>query len=386
MFESSVDLGTPLFWAFLVVALVLIMPLRHAGLRWWTIAAVNVGFVAALVGARGAALALVLCGVIYLGCRALGRGALRVPAIWGVGLASAALFLCHKTSFGPAPLKQVLGAIGFSYVALRTVELTRAVYEGAQPAPNLPKTIAYLLPFHMLAAGPIQSYADFAAQPDVSEKLGLRATLDGVELVVHGLFKKFVLAHAIDAVLLTHFHQGGAYFLLELQAFYLWVYLDFSAYSDIALGIGRLLGIATPRNFDRPLSSRNLIEFWERWHISLSQFIRNNVFIPLQLLGMRATDGARPLLIASLAFSASFLLCGLWHALSLKFLSWGAMHAFGLVVCNAYKHTLRKRLGRAGVAAYMQRPVVRWLATALTFEYVALSLAFVAYPFQGYFR
>jgi len=386
MFESSVDLGTPLFCAFLVLALALVMPLRDARLRWWTIAAVDVGFVAALVGARGAALAVALCGVVYLACRAMQRPALRRPAVWIVGLASALLFLLHKTLLGPASLKQVLAAIGFSYVALRTIELTRAVYEGAHPAPKLAKVIAYLIPFHMLAAGPIQAYADFAVQPEVCEKLGLRATLDGVDLIVHGLFKKFVLAHAVDAVLLTHFRQNGAYFLLELQAFYVWVYLDFSAYSDIALGIGRLLGIATPRNFDRPLSSRNLIEFWERWHISLSQFIRNNVFIPLQLFGMRKTDGARPLLVASLAFSVSFLLCGLWHALSLRFLTWGAMHAFGLVVCNAYKHTLRRRLGRAGVASYLGKPAIRWLATALTFEYVALSLAFVAYPFQGYLR
>lgn len=386
MFSSFVDLGAPLFWCFLAVAVILIVPLTHARVRWLVVAGLDLGFVAALIGARGAALSVALCGVVHIGARAAERPSLRRASVLVVGISMGALFVMHKTQLGPSRVTQVLAAVGFSYVALRTLELLRAVYEGTQPAPSFSKLVAYLLPFHMLAAGPIQPYSEFAAQPEVSPILTLRTGLEGVELIVHGLFKKFVLAQAIDAVLLTHFKLSGWYFLLELQAFYIWVYLDFSAYSDIALGIGRLLGIATPKNFNRPLSARNLIEFWERWHISLSQFIRNNVFIPLQLTGMRKTDGARPLLVASLAFTASFLLCGLWHSLSLKFLTWGAMHALGLVVCNAYKHWLLKKVGRKGMASYLERPGVRLFATALTFEYVALSLAFVAYPFQGYFR
>ena len=84
-----------------------------------------------------------------------------------------------------------------------------------------------------------------------------------------------------------------------MQLNYLWLYLDFSAYSDIAVGVGRLMGVATPENFNRPYLARNMIDFWERWHISLSLFIRRNMFIPIQLALMRRTDGRRPLLVAS---------------------------------------------------------------------------------------
>src|SRR5258706_1847952 len=147
MFGSTIDVGGPRFWVFFLAALVLIMPLRHAGLRWWAIAAVDLGFIAALAGVRAALLAFGLCGVVYLGSRATERPALRRATPWAMGLAGALLFFWHKTALGPAPFKQALAAVGFSYVTLRSIELMRAVNEGAQPSPSFVRTIAYLMPF-----------------------------------------------------------------------------------------------------------------------------------------------------------------------------------------------------------------------------------------------
>ena len=197
----------------------------------------------------------------------------------------------------------------------------------------------------MLAAGPIQAYDDFIAQPEVPPALTARQSLTFLERIASGLFKKFVLANYIDRLFLTGFHAHGPYFLLEMQFNYLWIYLDFSAYSDVAIGLGGLMGVATPENFNRPYMARNVIEFWERWHISLSQFIRRNLFIPIQLALVRRTDGRLPILSASVAFGVSFLLCGLWHSISLPWLAWGAFQALGLIVCNLYRHALTKRLG-----------------------------------------
>jgi D-alanyl-lipoteichoic acid acyltransferase DltB (MBOAT superfamily) len=143
--------------------------------------------------------------------------------------------------------------------------------------------------------------------------------------------------------------------------------------------------VATPENFRNPLAARNLIDYWERWHISLSQFIRRNLFTPVQLGLVRATDGRRPLLAASVAFTVSFILCGLWHSVSLRWLGWGVMHAAGLVVCNAFRAALLKRLGRKGLNAYMTRPLPRILGIAITFEYVVLTLSAATYPFEDIF-
>jgi D-alanyl-lipoteichoic acid acyltransferase DltB (MBOAT superfamily) len=275
----------------------------------------------------------------------------------------------------------VLAIIGFSYVALRAVELGRAVAEERHPPPALDEVVAYLLPFHMLAAGPIQAYDDFRAQPAVPAPLTIPIALAAMERIASGLFKKFVIAQSIHAIALTGFTADGPYLLLEVQAYYLWVFLDFSAYSDIAVGVGTLLGRATPENFNHPLAARNITEFWERWHISLSTFIRRNLFFPIQLALGRKLDGARPLASASVAIVVSFLLCGLWHGLSLRFLAWGGLHAAGLVATNVYRHVLQAKLGRKGVKTYLARPVVRAIATVLTFEFVAFSLAFIVYPF-----
>jgi D-alanyl-lipoteichoic acid acyltransferase DltB (MBOAT superfamily) len=111
--------------------------------------------------------------------------------------------------------------------------------------------------------------------------------------------------------------------------------------------------------------------------MSLSQFIRRNLFIPIQLTLMRRTGGDYPLGIATAAFTISFLLCGLWHNIGLPWLLWGAYQAAGLVACNFYKAFLLKRLGRKGLNRYLASPWIRAAAVVLTFEFIALSLVIV---------
>ena len=385
--ELAIDLSSQRFWAFLLLAILIVVPIANARAKWRTLAALNIVFVGVVAGPRvvvGILIALTtLCVLLRWPVRP-GRWLV----VFGLGAIALSLFVFHKLAlpdfkaFQLASTKAALSAIGYSYIFLRFLELLRNANEAAAK-PSLPSLINYLLPFHMLAAGPIQSYDDFLEQPGLSQRLSLRESLDAFDRIVRGLFKKFVLAEALSSIFLTGFHQKGAYFCLETQIFYLWVYLDFSAYSDIAVGVGRLLGVATPENFNRPLLARNLIEFWERWHISLSQFIRRNLFIPIQVSLMRKYEGKHALAIASVAFSVSFVFCGLWHGLTVRFLVWGIMHALGLIVCNLYKHWLTNKLGRKGMKTYLEDRRIRVLSTLVTAEFVALSLAFVAYPFEG---
>jgi D-alanyl-lipoteichoic acid acyltransferase DltB (MBOAT superfamily) len=347
------------------------------------LALANLAFLVLIVGW----LAALAVGTGILLLHALIRLPTPQPRRYGLIVAGAiltGLFLSHKLAIPSIPefigLKTALAAIGFSYVALRGVELLRAAAE-KRLGPIAPvDTINYLIPFNMLAAGPIQAYADFRQQQIPPTPLGPDGVLEAIERIARGLFKKFVLSNGLETLFLTDFRAGGSYFLFEAQVYYLCIYLDFSAYTDIAIGIGRLLGVSTPENFNNPLAARNIIVFWDRWHISLSQFIRRNVFIPTQLAAMRRTNGKHALFIASVAFTLSFLLVGLWHGISWRFLLWGAMHAAALVICNTYRYALQKRLGRKGVDEYMKRPIVRAISTFLTFEFVAFSLAFIAHP------
>ena len=153
-------------------------------------------------------------------------------AVWIGGTAVLLLFMLHKlphavVSTGSRQLEPVLAAIGFSYVALRLVDVIRAVQEGRHRPPDLASTLNYLLPFHMLAAGPIQSYDQFVAQPGVPPPLTIARSFNAIERVTSGLFKKFVLANYLDRLFLTGFHAPGPYFWLEVQLNFIWLYLDF---------------------------------------------------------------------------------------------------------------------------------------------------------------
>ncbi len=356
--------------------------------RKWAFALVNLGFLGLHLKVSPH-LIVVAGGVVvaWLILRLAGTHRAAGPVLGLGGAAVLALFVLHKrpeigAGWGPHRIEPILTLVGFSYVALRLVDVARAVAEGRRPAPDLPSTFNYLLPFHMLAAGPIQSYEEFADQPGVPPPLGVGGALAGLERIAAGLTKKFVLANLIQRVFLTGFHAGGPYFLVEMQWNFLWLYLDFSAYSDVAVGVGRLLGVATPENFNRPYLARNVIEFWERWHISLSLFIRRHIFYPVQFRLMRRTDGRAPLLCASAAFAISFLLCGLWHRIDLAWLAWGAFQASGLIACNLYRASLTRRLGRKGLNRYLANRGIRLLAIALTFEFSALAVVIVTYPFE----
>jgi len=387
----SIDLLTPPFWICFALALVLINPIVLPRARSWAFALLNVAFPAYYLGVGPALGLIVVVLLIMVGLRLFkaGRSGLITLGVGGVVLALA--FTLHKlpdlsSRFGPQvfgwlrPGNNLMHVIGFSYVALRIVEVVRGVADGRHESPSFDSLINYLIPFNMLAAGPVQAYDEFANQPAPPAKLKLPEAFGAIERIVLGMFKKYVLAYLLDSIYLTGFTAEGWYLIVEAQFFFLWLYLDFSAYSDIAVGVGRLVGIETPENFDKPYLARNLVNFWERWHISLSLFIRRNLFLPLQIALVRRFGTAHALLFGSIAFTISFLLCGLWHQLSFIFLLWGGMHALGLVAVTNYRHWLGKRLGAQGLDRYLENPWIRSAAVFVTYEYVAFSLVVIAYP------
>ena len=314
-----VDLTDAGFWAVAGMGFLVLVPLRSAALRRWAQAAINLALLKLLLSRWQLAAVVAALVVVWLLLQSISRTRYRTASAVLLCATGLLLFIRHKVAFGldlpvQSGLAAVLASLGFSYVFLRLLDVTRCVAEDRSPAPSLPDTVNYLVPFHMLAAGPIQSYDEFVRAPADVAPLTISTALVATERLAWGLFKKFVLASAISHAFLTGFSVGGWYFLLEVQLFYVWLYLDFSALSDIALGLGGLLGLSTPQNFNRPYLARNVINFWERWHISLSQFIRRNLYLPIQMWLARRTDNSYPLACSSFAFVVSFGLCGMWHA------------------------------------------------------------------------
>ncbi len=378
MTDYLIDLTKAPFWLALIAAAVLLAVVARGHSRSPMFAAVNLGFIALLLGWRGATLVLVGAAILWAIANGVRRDRRRVLWVTLGAILCGGLFLLHKLPGWSAAIRlesvnPILSVLGFSYVALRIVELLRAMFEQRHEAPDLVGTINYLLPFHMLAAGPIQAYDEFATQPSEAAPLTRIVVLEALERIAFGVFKKFVLAYGVQTLFLTDFKAGGVYWFFEAQMFFIWLYLDFSAYSDIAVGVGKLIGVRTPENFNKPYFARNIIVFWERWHISLSMWIRRNLFFPVQVALLRQTGGKHGMACGAVAFSVSFLLCGLWHGIAWNFVVWGVMHASGLIIVNAYRKALSDRLGSKGMKQYLANPYFRVLSTAITFEWVALS-------------
>jgi D-alanyl-lipoteichoic acid acyltransferase DltB (MBOAT superfamily) len=384
---KTIDVAVGDFWIVVCLAALVLIPLTNGRLRSWVLAFVNLGMIAILVGSNvvWVAAAVVVAWTTLLFARR------HATAAWLGGAAVTVLFLIHKVPHWSEPvgvgrINPILASVGISYVFLRFIEVARGVADQRHVVPTLAATINYLLPFHMLAAGPIQSYDDFVAQPAVPPPPTAGTTISGVERIAIGFFKKYVLAEIISVVFLTGFRAPWPYTLAECQFNYLWLYLDFSAYSDIAVGVGRLIGFATPENFNHPYIARNPIDYWERWHISLSQFIKRNVFMPLQLAMLRTTDGQAQMPITVAAFFISFSLCGLWHNVSYEMLAWGLYHAAGLSVCSMYKQVLLKRNGRKWVNRYLANPWIKAVAIFAMFEFAAFGVLIQTYPFREMFQ
>lgn len=371
--ETFIALDGPLFWGTVFFGILVSALIRGPSMRNWALAFVNAAFLALLLHWEVVLVfALLLIAWLLLKVRINSVGHHLLLAALGAG--TVYLFIIHKGVQlpGASPiLFKILPAIGFSFVALRVAEIVRAIWEDRHPPPDFASFINYIVPFHMLAAGPIQAYDEFVTNANRFEKPTPRTVLAGAERIATGLLKKFVFAYAIREAFLTDFQVHGLYALVELPFFLLWLYFDFSAYSDIAVGIGKLMGVATPENFKNPLVARNLIVFWERWHISLSMFIRRNVFIPLQLAAARR--GLPPKLSAALAIILAFWLCGLWHGFAISWLAWGSMHGIGLAVVRLYGDFLQRTLGPQGMKAYRSNVLIGWVCTIVNFGYLALT-------------
>ena len=240
------------------------------------------------------------------------------------GLAAALGFSVSTTTL------DIVLPVGISFYTFQTMGYTIDVYRGRMPATRSFGLFAlYVVYFPQLVAGPIERATRLLPQLDSERTVTWTQVREGSWLVLVGMFKKVVvadnMARIVDPVFGGAGPSDGTTTLLAVYAFALQIYADFSGYTDIARGISKLLGIELTLNFRRPYFSTNPKEFWQRWHISLSQWLRDYLYISLggNRGGNRTTY--RNLML-------TMLLGGLWHGASWMFVIWGAIHGTLLIV------------------------------------------------------
>ncbi len=270
--------------------------------------------------------------------------------------------------------------LGFSYIAFRLIHVLRERQMGKLPLMSLREHVTYVIFFPALTAGPIDRAERFVADTRaLSETLTTPCFVEAMGRITVGLVKKFVISDslALFALNLVNAEQATStpalWLLLYAYAFRL--FLDFSGYTDIAIGTALLVGIRLPENFSQPYTKPTITAFWQSWHMTLSNWVRFYIFSPLSrvLLARKV----KPVTAVFIAQMATMIVIGLWHAVAWNFLVWGLWHGVGLFIHKVWSDRTRRRY-----LALKQHPCLElaWniVGIVLTFHFVALGWVWFA--------
>jgi D-alanyl-lipoteichoic acid acyltransferase DltB (MBOAT superfamily) len=274
--------------------------------------------------------------------------------------------------------------LGFSYIAFRLIHVLRDRQTGILPDMSLREHLTYAIFFPAFTAGPIDR-AERHLEDDraLAELRGMDAHrwTEGLGRIAIGIGKKFVLADSLALIALneTNATQAtnslGLWVLLYAFAFRL--YLDFSGYSDIAIGLGYLVGIRLPENFNRPYLKTSITEFWQSWHITLSNWVRFYVFSPLSRSLLRRKPGPNSQLIVLVAQLTTMLVIGLWHQVTVNFVIWGLWHGIGLFIHKMWSDRTRRTYFALNPNRKRAWNIVAWL---VTFHFVVIGWVWFSLP------
>jgi alginate O-acetyltransferase complex protein AlgI len=308
----------------------------------------------------------------------------RNPFIWWlIGILISILLLCYFkysrffvgsindisyfiSGTKPFLLPMLLAPLGISFFVFEFIHYLTDVYHGKIPRHSLKDFGLFAVFFPTMVSGPIKRFQPFLEQESRIKSFDILYLKEGMERIIIGFSKKMIIADSMTPftnLLLTPHDVSKAGLWIAIYAYAIKIYFDFAGYSDIAIGIARLFGYRVPENFNWPYLRSNISDFWKNWHMSLSSWIKDYLFIPL--------GGSRrpmPQVVFNLALVMA--LCGLWHGPNYTFIIWGLWHGIGLGVYHWYKS---KR--PPGASFSWPRRIV---ATVFTFHYVLIGWVFFA--------
>ena len=268
----------------------------------------------------------------------------------------------------PLELKSIVLPVGISFYTFMAISYVVDAYRGDFEPTTLERFAVYLAFFPHLVAGPIVRPSELIPQFDKPRDPRRVDTSRAFYLIATGLFKKVVIANylassIVDEVFAAPGQHSSLEILIAVYAYAVQIYADFSGYTDIAIGIALLLGFTFPQNFDSPYAATSVQDFWRRWHMTLSRWLRDYVYIPLG-----GNRGRRPILTYR-NLLLTMLIGGLWHGAAWTFVVWGGLHGAALVGERLWGE-------RRGASARPPTGWARWRARLLTFHFVCLAWIF----------
>jgi alginate O-acetyltransferase complex protein AlgI len=271
--------------------------------------------------------------------------------------------------------------LGYSYIAFRILHTIRDRQTGRLPPVTLAEYVVYVIFFPALSAGPIDRIERFIGDLRKTPQRTAEDWGTSSQRIVMGLFKKFVIADGLSIMALNAINapqiQSSGWGWIMLYAYAFQLFFDFSGYTDIAIGTARLLGIKLPENFNHPYLKSNLTQFWNNWHMTLTQWFRAYFFNPITR-ALRSRKNPVPIpVIIFVTQLGTMLLIGLWHGVSFNFILFGLWHGIGLFIHNRWSDWTKAWF--AQLTSRWQK-VLNLVGTVLTFHFVALSWIFFALP------
>jgi alginate O-acetyltransferase complex protein AlgI len=274
--------------------------------------------------------------------------------------------------------------LGVSYFTFKAIHVIVETYKGSIGAVDGLTFLNYMTFFPAFISGPIHRYPEFAAQLATDRPGTLKADLaNGGERIIHGLFKKFVLVPIVFPYILTAPGRSLAALspvevVVGLYAYALYFYFDFSAYSDLAIGGARVIGLTLPENFNFPFRQKNIRDLWANWHMTLTSWLIDYVYWPVvRKLRNLEYFRPRPVLLSVVGMNVTFIACGIWHGEAAHFILWGAYHGLGISIVNVYQRQ-KKRIRSAPLQRYFQSRASHVVGAVGTFNFFAAGLALFA--------
>jgi len=277
-----------------------------------------------------------------------------------------------------------LSLLGVSYFSFKAIQVIVDSFKGSIARFDALTYFNFITFFPAFISGPISRYNQFAEQLSADKRGTIRVDLKlGAERIVHGLFKKFVLVqlffpYAIVSQATPLAQQSTWQILLGLYAYALYLYFDFSGYSDMAIGAARLIGIELPENFNWPFLQKNIREFWGSWHMSLTSWLVDYVYWPIvRKLRNLQYFRVRPVLLSIVGMNATFVAVGAWHGEALNFILWGVYHGIGISAVNVYQRQ-KRRIRNKRVQRYFASRISQVVGIISTFHFFIFGLALFA--------
>ena len=277
----------------------------------------------------------------------------------------------------------LLQRIGLSYILFRLIHFLIESSKNTIKNYNIISFLNYIIFFPSFIAGPIDDYNNFEyyiQQNHDNYKLALFKI--GLFKLMTGVIKKFFLVpiivnYALDFSLFEGDLIWQYGFMISLLLYSFYILLDFSGYTDIAIGTAYLIGIKTPENFDMPYLATNLSNFWKKWHMTFSNFLFKYIFKPVVIYLSTQFNKSPRLLISALGYIITFIICGIWHGTALNFLYWGLWHAFGLILFKLWHVYIYKKRLSSKSSLFLK--LYSASAVITTFSFVTIGWFFFNY-------